>query len=660
MNTNLSHHKWRDRRLLRFGISLVTTLLFAFPILASPVKTYADPKDKLSKDVIGIEQQVIEEPVVEEPIVEEPVVEVPVVEEPVVEEPVVEEPVVEEPVVEEPVVEEPVVEEPVVEEPVVEEPIVVELVPEAPLTYLVAPVVIVNKEDYNPGGKVNMKGSGWILDSAVYIEVKEVYGTWRFETVAEVDSQGMFAILFNIADYYSPNYEVVVTGADTKTIVNTSFTDDGGAYTIDFSSYNPDTYEKYFPKYYAPLPEKTIGRWPDQLGTTLHSNTRESLAPEDLVLGQIVPFEAYVTVNGSTAPENGIITMEMFWSTKTTSGSDFGYDGNYMVYAAFVDITHSTDPAGNASVTSIVNKLNTADFTSIITVEGLDNGDVISVEIWVVLQEDLPAKIAGNNDSSFVSAVTASGEVITKSAQTVPLLKPSDFLAYGSLQINKSFIGIPVGYVLPAYVDVDVTSDYYPTFTLNIPIDSSGNGTIIKAGLVPGTYTISEVTIPEWSITYPDGRVAIVPPKGLATLNIVNTFNVPPAIRVTKTASPTHVPETGGNVTFTFLVENIGPQTVTLNSLVDDVFGDLNGKGDIVIPQTILSGGSYTGTYTVWLSSDSLTAHTNVVTATAVDNYGTVATDDDDETVTFDDVAPMIRVTKTANPASVPETGGNV
>ncbi|ETA82494.1 hypothetical protein [Youngiibacter fragilis] len=205
----------------------------------------------------------VEEPVVEEPVVEEPVVEEPVVEEPVVEEPVVEEPVVEEPVIEEPVVEEPIVEVPIAEEPAIAEPIVEEIVPEAPLTYLTAPVVIVNKEDYKPGGKVNMKGSGWILDRSVSIEVKEVYGTWRYETVAEVDSKGMFAILFNIADYYSPNYEVAVTGADTNTIVNTSFTDAGGAYSIDFSSYNPDTYEKYFPKYYAPLPETTIGRHED-------------------------------------------------------------------------------------------------------------------------------------------------------------------------------------------------------------------------------------------------------------------------------------------------------------------------------------------------------------------------------------------------------------
>jgi len=47
------------------------------------------------------------------------------------------------------------------------------------------------------------------------------------------------------------------------------------------------------------------------------------------------------------------------------------------------------------------------------------------------------------------------------------------------------------------------------------------------------------------------------------------------------------VPETGGDVTFTFLVENIGPEDVTLTTLVDDVFGDLDGQGDVALPVDI-------------------------------------------------------------------------
>ncbi len=140
----------------------------------------------------------------------------------------------------------------------------------------------------------------------------------------------------------------------------------------------------------------------------------------------------------------------------------------------------------------------------------------------------------------------------------------------------------------------------------------------------------------------------------------VTFTDVAPLIEVTKTAHPTHVLETGDNVTFTIEVKNIGVEDVTLTSLSDDKFGNLAGQGTCTLPQPILVGGSYTCTVTKFLSSDSLTPHTNVVTAMAVDDDNTPATDTDDETVTFDDVAPVVRVTKTASPTHVPETGGNV
>ncbi|MBZ0239860.1 MAG: DUF11 domain-containing protein, partial [Cutibacterium acnes] len=54
------------------------------------------------------------------------------------------------------------------------------------------------------------------------------------------------------------------------------------------------------------------------------------------------------------------------------------------------------------------------------------------------------------------------------------------------------------------------------------------------------------------------------------------------------------------------------------------------------------------------------TAHYNIVTAVAVDNEGTSDSDTDDETVTFDYVAPAIQVSKTADKTWVPETGDNV
>ena len=81
----------------------------------------------------------------------------------------------------------------------------------------------------------------------------------------------------------------------------------------------------------------------------------------------------------------------------------------------------------------------------------------------------------------------------------------------------------------------------------------------------------------------------------------------------------------GADVTFTFLVENIGEEDVTLTTLTDTVFGDLDGQGDCVTGGTIAIGGSSTCSITVFLSSDSLTAHENVVTAVGTDDDGTEA-----------------------------------
>jgi uncharacterized repeat protein (TIGR01451 family) len=122
-----------------------------------------------------------------------------------------------------------------------------------------------------------------------------------------------------------------------------------------------------------------------------------------------------------------------------------------------------------------------------------------------------------------------------------------------------------------------------------------------------------------------------------------------PAITITKTASPTHVPETGGDVTFTFVVNNIGQEDVTLNSLTDTVFGNLDGQGTCDLPQTILIGGSYSCSITTFLAGDPLTNHYNVATAGVTDDDGTSTSDDDDESVTFDEVLPTIDLTKSVD-----------
>ncbi|MFM8877176.1 MAG: hypothetical protein ACKOGC_14010, partial [Anaerolineae bacterium] len=142
----------------------------------------------------------------------------------------------------------------------------------------------------------------------------------------------------------------------------------------------------------------------------------------------------------------------------------------------------------------------------------------------------------------------------------------------------------------------------------------------------------------------------------------IDFTDVAPVIEVSKTADPIAVPETGGNVTFTFVVKNTSSEEpVTITSLSDSVYGVLAGDADCKVGTVLAAGASCEFAFTEWVEGDfSGPDHINVFTAKAVDNDNTEATDDDDATVDFNDVAPTIEVQKTASVASVPETGGNV
>lgn len=424
--------------------------------------------------------------------------------------------------------------EPAAEIPAVQETVdslTEEVVPatEAPApqaeTVVEVPWIKSDLDDYPPGGLVTLTGAGWTEDVEIIITIDDISTipqSWRLEETIAVNEDGTLEFSFNLPEWFVANYKVTATGVTTGTVATTEFTDSAGSYSIDYSAYNPISYDFRFPSNY-PIGIKPIGRASNPMPNTNSGQTMESLNPKDLALGQIVPFEAKITVSGSTAPENGTINMTFSWETVTGSGSNFGFDPNYKVFAAFVDYgdVGNVDPEQDATVTNITNSaLNGTKIQETITVSGLDSGDTIIVEIWVVLKSLLPPGVNGNVQTQLVSADTVATPPanITKSAQTVPLNQVKDFQdAKVDVQIQKSDAPDPV------YPGQNLT--YTITVRNNTP-DVVANGIVVTDTLDPNVTFVSASD----GGTHNGGLVSWLPfalePLATKTFTVTTTVNL--------------------------------------------------------------------------------------------------------------------------------------
>jgi hypothetical protein len=216
----------------------------------------------------------------------------------------------------------------------------------------------------------------------------------------------------------------------------------GLAYQIDFAAADPDLYNTKTP--YPGMYDEIIGRGPGSIpdakfndGTSNSepsANVKvESLMPESLYLRQIVPFEIKITVSGLDAEEDGTIQFTAGWSTETTSKSEFGYDfQTYKVLAAFVDTADGAhiDPGMNAKVTNftsshVIDANNHGnEIQGVFNIEGLDDGDEVVIEVWMVLQSSIPAGATGNVHSRLIDARTlGTDDAINTGTQAVPMMK---------------------------------------------------------------------------------------------------------------------------------------------------------------------------------------------------------------------------------------------
>ena len=94
----------------------------------------------------------------------------------------------------------------------------------------------------------------------------------------------------------------------------------------------------------------------------------------------------------------------------------------------------------------------------------------------------------------------------------------------------------------------------------------------------------------------------------------VRVRDLPPGLVTVKSASPPSLQEPGGSVTFEFTTTNTSAVDVlTIDAMVDSVFGDLNGRGDCQVPQQLQPGASYSCSFTEMLSGAPGETHVNQV-----------------------------------------------
>ena len=178
---------------------------------------------------------------------------------------------------------------------------------------------------------------------------------------------------------------------------------------------------------------------------------------------------------------------------------------------------------------------------------------------------------------------------------------------------------------------------------------------------VDGDTVVNTVTV---TATVPADSDTTLTESDSFAVAIVSAPEPPPSILVTKNVSPEELEEPGGAVVYTIRVTNTSQAAdpVTLTSLVDSVYGDLNGRGTCATNGVIASGDTYECTLNESHTGVAGDTFANTVTAQVEDDEGETAQDSDDALVTIEAVQqpPSIEIFKTASVQSLPEPGGDV
>jgi hypothetical protein len=230
----------------------------------------------------------------------------------------------------------------------------------------------------------------------------------------------------------------------------------------------------------------------------------------------------------------------------------------------------------------------------------------------------------------------------------------------------------PVTLTRPVHDTATLSGAVDPTGTLTFTLfgagDASCEGTSIFNSTVPvtGEQSVSADFTPtapgsyHWVAAYSGDAGNTPSAGGCGDAGETSVVTVLPTINVEKAADPVSRPEPGGSFTFTVKVTNTSTQTLTLTSIMDDKYGDLNGRGSCAAGGTITAGATFACSFDATFTGNAGASQTDTVIVTATEDAGvTTVNGSAQATIFLAGVKPTVAVQKDAHPTSLPEPGGD-
>jgi hypothetical protein len=300
-------------------------------------------------------------------------------------------------------------------------------------------------------------------------------------------------------------------------------------------------------------------------------------------------------------------------------------------------------------------------FTSTKTVTG--NGNVTS-DAFTVTQAGTyrwVARYSGdNNNNAVVTACNDPLESVVVAPRTITITTAATGgVTVGGPVGDTAIISggqNPTGTVtFRLYGPDDATCARPAAFTTSRPV--TGNGTYTSDMLVP--------TVPgvyRWVASYSgDANNAAVTSGCNEPGESVQVFPRP-SIAIVKTASPLTRVQPGGTFTFNFVVTNTSGVEVIITSLVDNIYGNLNGRGTCAVGAVLAPSPGPGNTYSCAINGDFFgnagASQTDTVTVLGVDRRNNPVDALARATVGITPVLPTIAIQKTPTPTTRPEPGG--